>query len=116
MSVARTILRPVIRSVVRPITTIYGGGNIKFPSYWTDPDTGLRVRSGQVGGYFVTQAELTVTGFAGTEDIDYETIDSHIGTIAGTYRETVIGGNYVLEVGTNFSGTEGIDYEILINE
>jgi hypothetical protein len=84
--------------------------------YWTDPDTGLRVRCGQVGGIFVTQVELTVLGFAGTEDIDYITIDSHSGSLTGTYRETVISGNYVLEVGTSFSGTEGIDYEILISQ
>jgi hypothetical protein len=92
------------------------GGGGSWNSYWTDPDTGLRVRNGQVGGYFVTQVELTALGFAGTEGVDYETIDTHSGTLTGTYREAVIGGNYVLEVGTNFSGTEGVDYEILINE
>jgi hypothetical protein len=43
---------------------------------YTDPDTGLLVREGARDGKFVTDVELTVTGFNGTENIDWENIDN----------------------------------------
>lgn len=43
---------------------------------YTDPDTGLLVREGARNGYFVTDVELTVTGFDGTENVDWENIDN----------------------------------------
>ena len=44
--------------------------------YYTDPDTGLFVRKGARAGNFVTDVEVTVTGFAGTENVDWINIDS----------------------------------------
>ena len=47
---------------------------MQFLTY-TDPDTGLLVREGARASQFVTDVELTVTGFNGIEDTDWKCID-----------------------------------------
>jgi hypothetical protein len=43
---------------------------------YTDPDTGLDCRDGARAGKFCEDAELTATGFDGTENIDWENMDN----------------------------------------
>lgn len=44
----------------------------------TDPVTGKSIREGVRNGAFVTDAELTSSGFAGTENVDWEIIETII--------------------------------------
>jgi len=45
-------------------------------SEYSDPDTGLKFRDGVRNGKYVIDKELTVTGFAGTENVDWENIET----------------------------------------
>ena len=49
-----------------------------MPQYllFTDPNTLLGVREGALTSAFVTDVELTATGFAGTVNVDWENIDT----------------------------------------
>lgn len=42
---------------------------------YTDPDTGLKVREGVRDGDYCVDCELTVLGFAGAENVDWENIE-----------------------------------------
>lgn len=89
----------------------------KYPpnkyQYWTLSD-GRKVREGQdANGYFVTDIELYVGGFADAIDVGWESPSPKIGTLTGNYYKGIKDCAVVLLVGTNPNGAEGIDYEYL---
>jgi len=83
--------------------------------YWTDPDTSLRTRCWVHNDYWQVDCELTATGFSGTEDVDWKTVESNGEEVTGNrVREGVIAGQYYLQAeltATGFTGTEDIDYK-----
>jgi hypothetical protein len=60
--------------------------------------SGLRVRFGQLGGLYATDAELMVGGFSLAENVGWERLSSSTSPLhIGKYREGVRGGVYVLD-------------------
>jgi len=74
-------------------------------------------RSGVRGGDFVVDCEITVTGFAGTIDVDWENLTTVPGGgVETTYRDGVRDAAYVIDKAldaTGFAGTEDVNWENL---
>ena len=72
-------------------------------------------RDGSRDEMFVIDKTLTATGFAGTEDVDWEERENHTCTGAtGVFRDGVRNGMYVIDAeitATGFDGTEDVDWE-----
>ena len=65
-------------------------------------------RDGSRDTAYVIDKELTVTGFDGVEDLDWEEIESHTHPSAtGVFRDGVRSGNYVIDAEINVTGFDG---------
>jgi len=89
----------------------------KYPpnkyQYWALSDN-RKVREGQdSNGYFVTDIELYVGGFADAIDVGWYQYFSGKGTLTGNFYKGIRNCAVELLVGTNPLGVEGVDYEHL---
>jgi hypothetical protein len=71
-------------------------------------------RQGSRDGNFVTDQVITLTGFDGTEGVDWENIEeiTYSGS-TGIWRDGVRGGMFVIDTaitGTGFAGAENTDW------
>jgi len=86
----------------------------EIPKYWVDPVTLLRFENLIRSDYFYGDCELTATGFGGTEDVDWKTVESFGTAVTGLRaREGVRNAQYFIDIeltATGFAGTEGVDW------